>query len=88
MLPPLSFAFILLNKTLKICSNLGLLKKSGPSRIVNVSSLAHSMVRKFDPEDLNFDKMDYSCHSTYAQSKLCNVLFTLELSEKLRGTCE
>ncbi|EFA10520.1 dehydrogenase/reductase SDR family member 13 [Tribolium castaneum] len=59
-----------------------LLKKSEPSRVVNVSSLAAKYAR-FDLEDLNrFTGM----HTDYANSKLCNVLFTMELAEKLQGT--
>ncbi|KAG0721004.1 Retinol dehydrogenase 13 [Chionoecetes opilio] len=66
---------------------LGLLKRSAPSRIINVSSLAHKFCYKLDPEDLNFEKSSYMMgYSTYGQSKLCNVLFTLELSNKLKGT--
>ncbi|XP_013881680.1 dehydrogenase/reductase SDR family member 13 [Austrofundulus limnaeus] len=67
------------------------LKECGPSRIVNVSSLAH-----------NFGKIDFDClnsHKTlrigtsnteafkiYSDSKLCNVLFTHELAKRLQGT--
>lgn len=70
---------------------LGRLKECGPSRIVNVSSLAH-----------NFGKIDFDClnsHKTlrvgtsntegfkiYSDSKLCNVLFTHELAKRLQGT--
>lgn len=63
---------------------LDLLKKSAPSRIVNVSSLAH--VRgQIHFEDLNQEK-DYKPKKSYAQSKLANVLFTRELANKLQGT--
>ncbi|KAM4566108.1 dehydrogenase/reductase SDR family member 13-like [Odontesthes bonariensis] len=67
------------------------LKECGPSRIVNVSSMAH-----------NFGKIDFDCLNThralgvresftdglevYAHSKLCNVLFTHELAQRLKGT--
>ncbi|XP_072249251.1 dehydrogenase/reductase SDR family member 13-like [Leuresthes tenuis] len=67
------------------------LKECGPSRIVNVSSMAH-----------NFGKIDFDCLNThkalgvresfmeglkvYAHSKLCNVLFTHELAKRLQGT--
>ncbi|KAG7155356.1 retinol dehydrogenase 12-like [Homarus americanus] len=72
--------FLLTNMLLK------LLKKSAPSRIINVSSVMHNYCKKLDPEDLNFEKMSFGRIKVYSQSKLCNVLFTLELSEKLRGT--
>ncbi|KAF7642978.1 hypothetical protein LDENG_00246830 [Lucifuga dentata] len=67
------------------------LKECEPSRIVNVSSVAH-----------NFGKIDFDCLNThkalglgmsflgviqvYSDSKLCNVLFTHELAKRLRGT--
>ncbi|KAM9425049.1 dehydrogenase/reductase SDR family member 13-like [Pholidichthys leucotaenia] len=67
------------------------LKKCGPSRVVNVSSIGH-----------NFGKVDFDCLNThkalglgtsfndvfmtYCASKLCNVLFTHELAKRLKGT--
>ncbi|XP_063586758.1 retinol dehydrogenase 13-like [Penaeus indicus] len=65
---------------------LNLLKKSAPSRIVNVSSKMHEFCSKLDPEDLNFEKCSYSTFTSYNQSKLCNILFTLELAERLHGS--
>lgn len=63
---------------------LDLLKKSAPSRIVIVSSLAHEKGHiQFD--DINLDK-DYSREESYRQSKLANVLFCRELAERLQGT--
>lgn len=63
---------------------LDLLKKSSPSRIVIVSSLAHERGRiHFD--DINFDK-SYSSDKSYYQSKLANVLFARELASRLQGT--
>lgn len=67
------------------------LKACGPSRVVNVSSMAHY-----------FGKIDFDCLNThkalglgtsfmevlqyYSDSKLCNYLFTLELAKRLKGT--
>ncbi|XP_076615215.1 retinol dehydrogenase 13-like [Chaetodon auriga] len=63
---------------------LDLLKKSAPSRIVIVSSLAHRSGRiHFD--DINLDK-DYDGQVSYSQTKLANVLFGRELAARLRGT--
>uniref|UniRef100_A0A1A8I8V9 Wu:fd55e03 n=2 Tax=Nothobranchius TaxID=28779 RepID=A0A1A8I8V9_NOTKU len=60
------------------------LKKSAPSRIVIVSSLAHERGRiHFD--DINLDK-DYRPERSYRQSKLANVLFARELAARLQGT--
>ncbi|XP_058485361.1 retinol dehydrogenase 13 [Solea solea] len=63
---------------------LDLLKKSTPSRIVIVSSLAHEKGQiHFD--DINLDK-DYTPDKSYRQSKLANVLFGRELAARLQGT--
>lgn len=57
---------------------------SKPSRVVVVSSIAH--VRgKINKDDLNSEK-DYSPGDAYSQSKLANILFANELSERLHGT--
>lgn len=62
---------------------LDVLRSSAPSRIVNVSSIAHKRGR-INKEDLNSDKK-YSASEAYAQSKLANILFTRELAKKLEG---
>jgi NAD(P)-dependent dehydrogenase (short-subunit alcohol dehydrogenase family) len=58
------------------------LKQSEPSRIINVSSLAH-MRGKMNFDDLNSAK-SYDPSAAYAQSKLANVLFTRELAKRLK----
>lgn len=63
---------------------LDVLETSTPSRIVNVSSVAHKR-GKINKEDLNSDKK-YDAAEAYAQSKLANVLFTRELARKLAGS--
>jgi len=63
---------------------LDLLKRSAPSRIVNVASSAHQRGR-IDFDDLMREKA-YSGFDAYGQSKLANILFTFELAEKLQGT--
>lgn len=63
---------------------LDLLKKSSPSRIVNVSSLAHERGQIYF-DDINQEK-DYQPWKSYGQSKLANVLFTRELAKRLQGT--
>ncbi|XP_017107897.2 retinol dehydrogenase 12-like [Drosophila bipectinata] len=63
---------------------LDVLKKTAPSRIVNVSSLAHTQ-GSINVNDLNSEK-SYSRINAYSQSKLANVLFTRELSKRLEGT--
>ncbi|XP_011498766.1 PREDICTED: retinol dehydrogenase 13-like [Ceratosolen solmsi marchali] len=60
------------------------IKKSAPARIVTVTSLAH-LRGKMNISDLNSDSK-YDPGVAYAQSKLANVLFTVELSKRLKGT--
>lgn len=59
------------------------LKKSAPSRIVNVTTLKHGS-SKINKEDLNSD-MSYSEEDAYNQSKLANLMFTSKLAEVLKG---
>ena len=62
------------------------LKRSQPSRIINVSSYAHRMGSdKINFADINFEK-SYDRWAAYYNSKLANVLFTRELSKRLEGT--
>lgn len=63
---------------------LDMLKLSAPSRIVVVSSMAHSF-GKINKDDLMSDKK-YNKWSAYGQSKLANILFTRELAKRLEGT--
>jgi NAD(P)-dependent dehydrogenase (short-subunit alcohol dehydrogenase family) len=61
---------------------LPLLTKSAPTRIVNVSSGAQTPLDFDDPMLTE----DYSGGRAYAQSKLAQVLFTLDLARELDGT--
>lgn len=60
------------------------LKASAPSRIINVSSVAHHK-GQINKEDLNSDR-HYDEAAAYNQSKLANLLFTRELARRLQGT--
>lgn len=63
---------------------LNLLKKSAPARIVVVSSFLYKQgAIKFD--DMNCDR-SYGRLEAYSSSKLANVLFSCELSRRLKGT--
>lgn len=67
---------------------LPLLKSSAPSRIINVSSVAHKS-GKIDFDNLNAEKeteKSYKPYDFYANSKLCNILMTIELDRRLEGT--
>lgn len=60
------------------------LKAGSPSRIINVSSGAHTHAT-LDFDDLQA-RRSYQPKSVYGRSKLANVLFTYELSRRLAGT--
>ncbi|KAI5611728.1 retinol dehydrogenase 11 [Silurus asotus] len=62
---------------------IGVLKRSAPSRIIVVSSLAHyfGWIRFHDLHSQG----SYNSGLAYCQSKLANVLFTRELARKLTG---
>ncbi|XP_044267585.1 retinol dehydrogenase 11-like [Tribolium madens] len=59
---------------------LDLLKKSAPSRIVNVSSAGAKRAFDFNVEKITTHGKDY------VNSKLCNIFFTQELARRLEGT--
>ncbi len=61
---------------------LPLLKAAAPSRIVNVASLGQHPI---DFDDVMITK-GYSGGRAYAQSKLAQIMFTIDLSERLEGT--
>ena len=71
-------AFLVTNLLLPV------LKASAPSRVVTVSSAAHSM-GKIDFDDLQ-GVNGYNEIRTYNASKLANVLFTYELARRIAGT--
>jgi NAD(P)-dependent dehydrogenase (short-subunit alcohol dehydrogenase family) len=61
------------------------LRASAPSRIVNVSSIAHRF-GSISFADPMFERRSYAGIDAYNQSKLANVLFTTELARRLAGT--
>ena len=61
------------------------LKKSAPSRVVNVSSLAHNEVKGIDFGDLTYEKTKYSPLEAYGRSKFANVLFAKEMAKRVEG---
>uniref|UniRef100_A0A3P8WYG1 Si:dkey-23o4.6 n=1 Tax=Cynoglossus semilaevis TaxID=244447 RepID=A0A3P8WYG1_CYNSE len=62
------------------------LKSSAPSRVVNVSSIAHRGGMTVVLTLTTCSSAPYSSLESYQQSKLANVLFSRELARKLRGT--
>jgi len=61
---------------------LPLLKASAPSRIVNVASLGQHPI---DFDDVMITK-DYTGGRAYAQSKLAQIMFTIDLADELKGS--
>jgi len=64
---------------------LDILKKSAPSRIINVSSAAHRM-GKLDFDDLQCENKKIRLMNIYGNSKLALMLVSYELSRRLDGT--
>lgn len=64
-------------------SLLGALRRSASPRVVTVSSLAHKRAR-IDFSDLNAN-LRYRPWKAYNQSKLANLLFTMELDRRVRA---
>lgn len=60
-----------------------LLERTPGARVVTLSSLVHRRGR-MDLEDPFFERRPYRPWQSYAQSKLANLLFTLELDRRLR----
>ena len=61
------------------------MRASAPARIINITSKAHRF-GGFDLNDLYWENRRYSGMKTYASSKIANILFTKELSERIEGS--
>ena len=61
-----------------------LLRKSAPSRIVNLSSAGHRM-SDVVLDDLHYENRPYDKWEAYGQSKTANILFSVELNRRLVG---
>jgi NAD(P)-dependent dehydrogenase (short-subunit alcohol dehydrogenase family) len=78
----LRFAVNYLSGFLLACRLLPLLKASAPSRIVNVASLGQHPI---DFDDVMITK-GYNGNRAYAQSKLAQIMFTIDLANELGGS--
>lgn len=65
---------------------LDIIKTSSPARILNVCSGSYGAVRKIRLDDVNFEKRRFSWFKAYSETKLYNVMFTLDLAERLKNT--
>jgi len=79
----LTFATNVLGYFLLTNELLPLLKKSAPSRIVNVAS---TFASDLDLDDLQFERRPFESFKAYAQSKACNRLLTWALARRLEGS--
>jgi NAD(P)-dependent dehydrogenase (short-subunit alcohol dehydrogenase family) len=79
----LTFATNVLGYFLLTQELLDLLKKSAPSRIINVAS---QFASDLDLNDLQFERRKFESFKAYAQSKACDRLLTWALSRRLEGT--
>jgi len=75
-LGPFLFTMLLLDR----------LRADTPSRIVNVASTAHRSARRGLPFDDLQSTHTYKGMRVYGESKLANILFTVELARRLAGT--
>ena len=64
---------------------LGRIKQAPEGRIINVSSLGHTLTKCLDLDTINSEDK-YSPSAAYYKSKLANVLFTKALAKRLEGT--
>ncbi|CAH0722836.1 unnamed protein product, partial [Brenthis ino] len=57
--------------------------KSAPSKIINISSVAH-FISNLDLDDINSEKCEYYAAKVYSNSKIANILFARAIHLKLR----
>ncbi len=78
----LRFAVNYLSGFLLVHRLLPLLRAAAPSRIVNVASLGQHPI---DFDDVMISR-NYNGSRAYAQSKLAQIMFTIDLAEELKGS--
>jgi retinol dehydrogenase-13 len=69
---------------------LDVLKKSAPSRIVLLSSVVHAGSARNRPkvhlDDLKYERRQPSNMAIYGEAKVANILYAMELADRLKGT--
>lgn len=78
----MTFAVNHLSHVLLTYKLLSLVKESRNGRIVSVSSVAHTRSPRLETHQID-DPAYFSPYDAYAFSKLCNVIFSMELSERM-----
>jgi NAD(P)-dependent dehydrogenase (short-subunit alcohol dehydrogenase family) len=78
----LRFAVNYLSHFLLTYRLLPIIKASAPSRIINVSSIGQQPI---DFKDVMLEK-SYDSFRAYRQSKLAQIMFTIDLAEQLKGS--
>jgi len=79
----LTFATNVLGYFLLTQELLDVLKRSSPSRIINVAS---TFASDLDLDDLQFERRPFESFKAYAQSKACDRLLTWALARRLAGS--
>ena len=80
----LTFAVNYLSHFLLTAELMPLLRQSAPARIVNVASIGQAPVNFADP----MAEREYEGFRAYVQSKLAQIMFTIELADRLRAAGE
>jgi len=62
---------------------LPLIVETGPGRVVSITSTAQQTI---DLDDVMLERTQYQGRHAYTQSKLAQILFTIDLAEALAGT--
>lgn len=62
------------------------LRAAPAARIITVASVAHRGTKGFDLDDPHWQRKTYRRNEAYARSKLENLLFTFELSRRLKAS--
>jgi NAD(P)-dependent dehydrogenase (short-subunit alcohol dehydrogenase family) len=80
----LTFAVNYLSHFLLTAELMPLLRRSAPARIINVASIGQAPVNLDDP----MAEQEYEGFRAYVQSKLAQIMFTIELADRLREAGE
>ncbi|KDR11839.1 retinol dehydrogenase 12-like [Zootermopsis nevadensis] len=59
--------------------------RSAPARIITVSSYKNCLAEGICLNDLHWERRPYSAFDAYSESKLANILFSVELARRLKG---